>query len=109
MMMNEDAINQAIDVLNRAVEADAVAMEKLCSSRTPCNQALADDPTIQVGTWEGETTVGMIGVLNGLFGINEHGWGAIGAIFESDGSLSGFKRTSPADWGELTLIEEGEG
>ena len=73
----------AVRVLNRAVEEDQDAVTALVGTRLPCNGELAADATIQVGrsaasaerpaTYE----VGFLGVLNGIFGVDEHGWGAI--------------------------------
>ena len=40
---------EAIDVLNGALELDREAMSQLLRQRVPCNQALADHPTLQVG------------------------------------------------------------
>jgi len=77
-------LDDAITVLNRAVEADADAIYKLVEQRVHCNKTLADDPTIQVGNYHeaGKFSVGLLGILNGLFGVNEKGWGAIAAVFD---------------------------
>lgn len=77
------SVNQAIELLNSAVAADDIAMECLIESRVECNKALADHPTIQVaGHGTGTYTVGLLGILNGLFGISETGFGIIAANYE---------------------------
>ena len=84
-------VQHAVDVLNRAFEADPEAVQLLIENRVNCNKQLADDHTIQVGqvadkTWE----VGMLGIINGIFGVDVSGWGYIAAMY-NDGNLVGFK------------------
>jgi hypothetical protein len=82
-MINETiSLGRAIDVLNRALEADPQAMRNLVETRVRCNEALADDPTIQVMREFGGFSVGFLGVLNGIFGTDGRGWGTIAAEFE---------------------------
>lgn len=83
----------AVDVLNRIHAADPLVLDQLVSARVSCNQALADDPTVQVGGFnaEGEPVrsdgpavayqVGLLGILNGIFGVQENGQGYIAAVF----------------------------
>lgn len=87
-------IEDAIKVLNRAFEADPLAMDALRSAKVPCNDALANDPEIQVGICNRrkeavqETNyygVGFLGVVNGLFGIDDRtGYGAIAMSYDVD-------------------------
>jgi hypothetical protein len=89
-------LDTAIDVLNRALAADPVAMAMLFGFRTPCNEALANDPTIQVSNYRGEgnqNLVGPLGVINGLFGIDSRGWGRIQMLVNDDGTIVRFERT----------------
>lgn len=86
--------DHAIAVLNRINEADPTVLPALIGFRVPCNIEVADDPTVQVGTlsetsWE----VGLLGILNGIFGIRENGFGWIAAESNQDGAISRFKRT----------------
>ena len=58
-------------MLNRAFAADPDAVHAMVCNRVPCNNALADDPTVVVsaGLVAGSgPTVGMMGLLNGLLG-----------------------------------------
>jgi len=69
--------------LNDALEIDHSAVATLCGMRVPCNQELADHPTIQVrAEQDGSFTLGLIGLLNGLVGANEKQHGYLAATFE---------------------------
>ena len=81
--MKSVTVNQTIEVLNRALAEDAVAVTALIGYRVPCNGALADDVTIQVGRADGGWDVGLLGIINGIFGVRADGWGYIAA--ETDG------------------------
>lgn len=81
-------IDEVIELLNEVVKLDQLAITDLVNSRVPCNLALADHPTIQVGKLESfsdpdrKWRVGLLGLLNGFFGIAEDGYGTIAANFE---------------------------
>lgn len=74
----------AIEVLNRALAADPEAARLLFNYRVGCNEELANDPTIQVSSYrpKGTTTVGILGLLNGIFGIQDDGMGYLAASYE---------------------------
>jgi len=87
-----------IDRLNEILKTDPVALNALVSHRVPCNDELAKHSTVQVhDDGINPTTVGLLGVLNGLVGAIEDGprkgWGFITGVSEADGSLSHFQRT----------------
>ena len=85
---------QAISFLNELIALDPQAITALVESRVPCNQALADHPTVQVSATTGNGfSVGLLGVLNGLFGAREDGWGFITAVFDDNGQITEFKKT----------------
>lgn len=89
-------VEEAIELLNELVTADPEAARNLVEQRVECTQGLAGHPTIQVYQPEGVTpSVGLLGVINGMFGTDEAGWGPISAVFEDDGKLSRFQ-PSPA-------------
>lgn len=96
-------VSDVLKVLNRAVKADPEAMAALRDAKVLCNEELAHDLEIQVSmeeepgsvhdVWEDDEPVtvggrkvyevGFLGVLNGIFGIDERtGLGAIAAAFE---------------------------
>jgi hypothetical protein len=77
------SLSRALTVLNEALQADPQTISALMNHRVICNEALANHPTIQVGIYEGEYKVGLLGLLNGLFGIQENKTGYIGAITDA--------------------------
>ena len=79
-------IDEAVELLNSAVKADPKAMRNLVEQRMRCNIDMAEHATIQVYKPPGGDvyTVGLLGILNGLFGIDEKGWGVIAAVFSGE-------------------------
>lgn len=88
-----------IKFLNELAEADPALMHKLVETRVPCNEVIAEHPTVQVQKVEdGEYVVGLLGILNGIVGARpEDGYGYIAANFEDDEGtkFTGFVRTPP--------------
>jgi hypothetical protein len=85
---------QTIAFLNELIALDAQAITALVESRVPCNKSLADHPSVQVSsTTGGGYSVGLLGILNGLFGTREDGWGFISAVFDDNGVITEFKET----------------
>ncbi len=88
------AIDAAIDLLNRVHAADPTVLPALIAYRVPCNLAVADDPTVQVGKINGaenDWEVGLLGIINGLFGVQgERAVGFIAAHRDDDGQLTHF-------------------
>ncbi|MCP4348122.1 MAG: hypothetical protein GY795_21680, partial [Desulfobacterales bacterium] len=86
MIKERVTIEETIDLLNELIETDAPAIAALIANRVPCNQQLADHPTVQCGAQHGGFHVGMLGILNGLFGAHEGdyrtGWGPITFVFD---------------------------
>jgi len=88
MLKTSITIDATIAYLNVLIELDRPAIAALVANRVPCNEALAEHPTCQVGAQHGGFHVGLLGLLNGLFGTfdeGEHlGWGPIKAVFEDE-------------------------
>lgn len=83
------SIENAIERLNSMVSADERAMRNLVTMKHPCSQALANHPTAIVGN---DNRIGLMGVLNGIFG-EEGKPGPIAAMIDTKtGRLSGFCR-----------------
>lgn len=83
MISETISVDHVIEVLNRATESDKSAILALVNTRVFCNRKLADDPTIQVrDTLDGTYLVGVLGILNGLFGVDKSGYGAIAIEYE---------------------------
>lgn len=79
-----------VELMNEALALDPVAVRKLCGRRVECNRALADHPTIQVRSNGMRYAVGMLGVLNGIAGADEDGWGHVVAVFNDHGGIDRF-------------------
>lgn len=104
--MIRDDTDDLIAFLNSLVAIDPYAMAELLCIRVPCNQALADHPTVQVAVGgersgytfiaPGTSRVGVLGVLNGYCGVIDEGplknSGPIGAVYDK-GRLLRFQRT----------------
>jgi len=87
MIKHEVTIFEAVDLLNAALKLDRDAMEALVETRVPCNAAFVGHPTLQVqlgqeGGPDSSATVGLLGILNGIFGADAEGWGAILAHYD---------------------------
>lgn len=61
--------NDVVDLLNELVAMDRVAVGALLSNRIPCNELVANHPTIPVQAQNGGFYVSFIGVVNGMFGV----------------------------------------
>lgn len=84
-------VEEVIDVLNDALSRDRYAVEKLFFDRKECNDALASHKTIQVGLFKGMNKVGALGLINGMFGIDKNGYGAI-MMEMNEGIIIKFKK-----------------
>ncbi len=85
-------------MLNRVHRADPTVLPALIAHRVPCNLAVADDPTVQVHRvkdTDDEWEVGVLGIINGLYGIQ--GPKAVGFIAAEydDGELTHFAYNEP--------------
>jgi hypothetical protein len=75
----------AIALLNEASKLDRVSIRKLVGYRVFCNFDLADHPTISVDTTEsGDPLIGMLGIINGLFGVDDEACGPVIASIPED-------------------------
>ena len=79
-----------VEFLNNLLKIDPVSIGNIFGFRVPCNKDLADHPTVQVGCEKDFCQVGIVGILNGLFGVHEKsGWGCISIIMDN-GIAKGF-------------------
>lgn len=90
--LHKQYLEFAVEVLNQALERDPKAISTMMTQRFDCNKALTEHPTIQTG----ERDLGVIGLINGLFGVDKDGRGFIAGIWETDQNngldrLVGFK------------------
>jgi hypothetical protein len=72
-----------IQLMNSALILDREAIDALVKRRVVCNADLAQHPTIQVRTGSAAPTLGLVGLLNGIVGVDEQGNGYIAADFDS--------------------------
>ena len=76
-------LEEVINYLNELLEVDTEAVSNLFNNvRVPCNEAMANYETVQVEANRlpevyGEYAVGILGILNGLFGCGEDSWSTI--------------------------------
>lgn len=97
MVREKITIQKTVDFLNEILKIDSVAITALFSSRIACNENLAKHETVQVGRLGKDyCQVGMIGIFNGLFGIDEHGWGHISADYDN-GMIIKFRVLTSSD------------
>jgi len=83
MIKDQIGLQEVIAFLNHMLEIDPQATRDLIETRVPCNAEMADHPTIQVQAYPGEAfQLGVLGLINGIFGVDEEGWGPIAACFE---------------------------
>lgn len=97
-MNQEQLADLVIDRLNEIAKHDPEAIAKLIGQRVPCNDELADHPTVQVHQELGMTRVGMLGILNGIVGAIDKegdlkGYGYIAAVYDDNGTFLRFRRT----------------
>lgn len=103
MSVDRDLAMRVCRLMNELTDLDRAAVAAMLSHRTPCNEALANHPTVQVASRNGGHDVGIMGVLNGLCGIHADGFGPIGAVYNQPTSehrfeeFAGFGLTHDAD------------
>jgi hypothetical protein len=87
-------IDDTVAFLNKLAELDSSCVYSLISNRVECNENIADYGYVQVYESEnGNTLLGLLGVLNGLFQVGGSQWGTICMKIEKDtGRISFFKR-----------------
>ena len=84
MAVDKVGAKMMVDFLNGLLNVDREAIEALTKTRIPCNKAMAEHPTVQVGEiyWhKTKCDLGLVGLLNGFFGSYDDGpkkgWGGI--------------------------------
>ena len=93
MMLEHVAIDDVVHYLNEILALDSTAVSAMLNNRVRCNQALADHPTVQVGEADGGFYVGLLGIINGMFGAYDDDYsGPICCEFDN-GTPIRFRRT----------------
>jgi hypothetical protein len=71
-------VKNVCDMMNELLELDPKCINELMYTRIKCNKKIAEHPTVQVYfAAHKPTKVGLLGILNGLFGTREDGSGPI--------------------------------
>ena len=83
-MIDRELAKRIADYLNELHVLDPHVISDMVEKRFPCNKALASHPTCQVIPGYVGNIVGMLGVMNGLCGVDDMGRGAIAACYHSD-------------------------
>lgn len=96
-MKPPELAHKVIAFLNELLKVDPEAMTALVETRVPCNQALREHPTVQVAVNDetGQAAVGMLGILNGLVGVDDDGWGFVTVKLDDNKQVTEFLLTPP--------------
>jgi hypothetical protein len=90
-----------VDLLNELLKIDHDAIYNLfMGSKVPCNEEMANHPTVQCGIApSGGYTLSALGILNGLFGTDNQGYGIISMQVDSDRKriYKFYRRTVPLE------------
>lgn len=88
------SVKEAIDLLNDALKTDRKSIEEMFKTRIKCTKKLMNHKTIQVRKYISDEfpTVGVLGLINGIFGISEKGAGPICMVLGDDDHIQHFKR-----------------
>ena len=90
------SVQEVVDTLNQLLVADKPTIQSLFDHRVGCNETIANHPSVIVGlakNWrknrpdipiaeDARYVLGPLGILNGLFGMNEERTGPIGGIYQ---------------------------
>jgi hypothetical protein len=95
-------------LLNELLEKDSSFVKNLMEVHVPCNEDIANHPTVQVrgyNEYPNVHTCGIMGLINGILGIREDGFGALCYEIDEAGNIVEFKET-PTEGGKSESIEE---
>jgi len=85
------SFEQTVMFLNQLLKDDPEAIQKLVDFRVPCNDKIAHHPTVKVRIKDDGPMVGIMGILNGLFGKDKDGMSQIIAEYDqAEGKLKQF-------------------
>jgi len=98
---------EVVDFLNELLKVDRLAINAIFNSRVYCNKEMAEHPTIQVGRNEEVTQVGIVGILNGLFGTYDNDYGCI-SVYIENGEIEEFRFHTEERLNEILANSGGE-
>jgi len=83
MPQNRQLAKTIVTFLNGLLGEDPRTIRHLIETRVECSKVLASHPTVQVAPVDDDTFfVGMLGILNGMCGVDENNYGPIAAVYE---------------------------
>lgn len=90
-MKTNKSVTDAINTLNELVELDRYGIQSLIEKKIVCTPELAEHSTCQVSkNNDGYYEVGLLGVINAIFGVDDNSNGFIVASYNEDRKLIGF-------------------
>ncbi len=98
-------LEEVIDLLNELLLIDRGAITNLIDQRVKCNSELSNHRTVQTTNAQrsflsergDDFFIGVLGLINGIFGIDENGIGPITVMYDGH-KISEFKRSNPDDF-----------
>ena len=90
---HKEKVQLALEVcayLNELLEADQLTLHRLVETRFRCNSKLLEHPTAQVDASNGTPMIGLLGIVNGLIGVDDNQWGYVSALYGSNHELQKF-------------------
>lgn len=85
---NVTLANFVVQELNKLLNLDSAAINRLFAFHVPCKNAIIKHPTVMV---DDKDKLGILGILNGFVGKDSASKGLIAAIQDSSGKITGFK------------------
>ena len=83
-MIESITVNEVVEFLNHLLTIDRKTITSLIKHKIECNKNLFKHPSVQVLKTKDKYLVSMLGILNGMFGVDNNGYGQITACFEND-------------------------
>ena len=96
MLKSSITVQDVCDLLNEVLKLDSDFLHAITFHREKCNEAIANHPTLQVHQYSPQDPpmAGIIGLLNGMFGIREDdGMGGLCCEIDDNNKIIQFKPT----------------
>lgn len=97
MLRKQIKPKEVIVYLNNLLKIDRLAIEILFNIRVLCNGRLAKHPTVQVGKFSSRYAVGIVGIINGMFGVDGNEWGCIAIDLSKNNKIKKFRLVRKSD------------
>lgn len=89
MYRKEITAEFVVEFLNNLLKIDKDAIMNLIENRVRCNDAIGNHEEVQASFNSGRLSLGLLGLINGFFGVNDKGYGCIVAHYDGDESKLG--------------------